>query len=355
VNKFRINLCAFVPLCLCVLAFVSLTGCSKPITADATPVEKLTPVEVVTVRASEHTAQLTLMSALLPESQVTVVAKANGTLTKLLVNLGDRVVKDQLIAQIDDELYQSLYKQAESQLDFASASFQRLKKLHEKQLASAQEFEAVKSQKASAEAVFTVARLNLENTLIKAPIRGIVSAKLVEANNQVGMGTPVVALVDISSLKINAGVSEIEVGQLALNHRVRLTVDAYPNDVFFGKINAIGVQSSPLDNMYPVEIAVINNDGLRLKPGMTATIVIDKQHFANAVIIAQSVVLEREDGKYVMLASEGKALLRKVEPGEVFGKSVQILSGLSVGEKLIINGQQNVVDGEEVNIVNNPS
>ena len=344
----------FVPLCLCAVALISLTGCSKPQASETTPAEKLTPVEIMDISSSEYTSQLNLMSALQPANQVTVVAKANGTLTKLLINLGDRVRSGQIIAQIDDELYQSLYKQAESQLNFATASFGRVNSLYAKQLASAQELEAARTQKAGAEAGFTVARLNLENTLIKTPITGAISAKLVELNNQVGMGLPIATIVDLSNLKLTVGVSESEISQLAVNSRAHIEIEALDGQTFSGRIKAIGVQSSPLDNMYPVEISV-ESAGSRLKPGMTAKIAIDKQYYPRAILIPQSVVIEKDDGKYVMVVVEGKAVLRKVELGEAFEQTVQVLRGLSVGEKLIVNGQQNVVDGEEVNIVNNPS
>ncbi|MFC1478379.1 efflux RND transporter periplasmic adaptor subunit, partial [Candidatus Margulisiibacteriota bacterium] len=326
---------------LLALCLLLIAGCGKKEKCEVAP-DKSVPVEIIAVKPEQLTTHLDLAASLQPLRRVQVVSKVSGELKDVMFDLGQKVLQDQVLAVVDDELYKAAYEQGFAGYKLASSAADRMEALHARQLASQQELEAALSQKAAAEAGYTAARLNFDNTRIKSAITGIVAAKSIEAGNSIAPGMPAAVIVDISSLKVNAGVSEYDFTQIKVNNRVRVEVDSLPGQVFTGKVTARGIGANPIDNTFPLEITIPNPQHA-LKPGMLARVSINKLYYRNAVLLPQDTILEKEKGKFVFKVIENKAVLTKVIPGAVKGKSVHIRSGLNIGDRVIIKGHQNLL------------
>lgn len=308
------------------------------------------PVEVQTLKVKPFSFKTSVLARLVPSHQVKVLAKVNGDLKSVNFNLGDTVKKGQILATIDDELYQSLFLQAKSQYDLAKESLNRLKPLLEQELISKQEYETAQTQFQGAKAAYTVARLNLEYTKINSPIYGVITEKYIDNYNVLAQGVPVCDIANISSLKAIVGVSEFDIIDIKKGSKAKITVDSIPNRVFQGAVSSKGQEASSEDNTFPLEITV-NNPNLVLKPGMVAKFEIDRKFVANAIFIPQDTVLEREEGKFVFKIVKDRAILQKVSLGELAGNEVQVLGGLEVDDKIVVKGQQNLTDGELVLVI----
>ncbi|MFA5928485.1 MAG: efflux RND transporter periplasmic adaptor subunit [Candidatus Margulisiibacteriota bacterium] len=331
-----------------ILAALILSGCGNGKKEEVKP-SKITPVETMVISPKSLTTTLELTAGIKALQQVQVVAKANGDIKQVLFNLGDKVRKDQVIARIDDELYQSNHEQALSNYQLAESSLQRVQTLYAKSLVSLQELEGAKARAAGAKAGYTAAKLGLEYTEIKSPIDGVVAAKLIEAQNSIAAGMPVATIMDVSQVKLTAGATEFDIAKIHNGSKVKIAIDSVPGEVFWGTVTAKGISSSPLDSTYPVEITA-DNPQSKLSPGMLAKIFIDKETFPAAILLPQDVILEREDGHCVFKLVGDKAVLVKVTLGETVGDLVQVTEGLRAGDVVIIKGQQNVVDGEQVQV-----
>jgi HlyD family secretion protein len=222
---------------------------------------------------------------------VEVGTQVSGTIARIDVDYNDRVRKGQVLAMLDQALYDAQVKEAAANVDRARATltqaedeFRRNRPLFEKGFLSAQEFlpvttgvDTARASLAAAEASLARARTNLAYTVIRSPIDGTVIKRSVEAGQTVAasLNTPTLFLIarDLAHMQIEADVDESDIGQIRQGQQVRFTVQSYPGEIFHGTVSQIRLQPRTISNVvnYTVLIDARNEAGLLL-PGMTATI-----------------------------------------------------------------------------------
>ena len=265
------------------LAFAS---CTKP---QETPFYKKVPVTrqdvIVTVSAD---------GSVLPLDSTDVKSKASGEVIAMLVETGDEVHEGQLLVQIDPRNPSNAVTQAQSDLDVAQSQlqtaesqFRRAEELYQTRSIAEQDYETVRLQLATAKnavvratVALQNARIAFEDTDVKAPTDGVVLAKNVErgtvissATAVVGGGTVLLKIANVDTMQVRAMVDETDIGKVAPGQDVTITVDAYPNRTFAGKVLKIEPQAVVQQNviMFPV-LAKIPNPGHPLRAGMNCSI-----------------------------------------------------------------------------------
>ena len=222
---------------------------------------------------------------------VEVGTQVSGTIVKIHADYNDRVRKGDVLAVLDQALFDAQVKEAAANVDRARATlaqaedeYRRNRPLFEKGFLSAQEFlpvstavDTARAGLAAAEAALARARTNLAYTVIRSPIDGTVIKRSVEAGQTVAasLNTPTLFLIarDLSQMQIEADVDESDIGQIRQGQSVRFTVQSYPGETFGGTVSQIRLQPRTISNVvnYTVLIDAGNESGLLL-PGMTATI-----------------------------------------------------------------------------------
>jgi HlyD family secretion protein len=222
---------------------------------------------------------------------VEVGTQVSGTIARIDVDYNDRVRKGQVLAMLDQALFDAQVKEATANVDRARATlaqaedeYRRNRPLFEKGFLSAQEFlpvttgvDTARASLAAAEASLARARTNLAYTVIRSPIDGTVIKRSVEAGQTVAasLNTPTLFLIarDLAHMQIEADVDESDIGQIRQGQQVRFSVQSYPGEVFRGTVSQIRLQPRTISNVvnYTVLIDAKNEAGLLL-PGMTATI-----------------------------------------------------------------------------------
>jgi RND family efflux transporter MFP subunit len=177
----------------------------------------------------------------------------------------------------------------------------------------------------------------------------VVLKKYFEAGSLVGPTAPLVTIGSIGQLKLQVSAEEKLLGYLKTGETISFTVDAWPNQTFSGRISNIQPQIDPATRTIPVEITVSNN-GQKLFPGMFAKATITRQAANNVLAIPAEAVLE-DSHKYVFIVENGKAVKRTVTTGLADDNYIEITSGLSEGDRVIIAGQSSVLPGSPVEIV----
>ncbi len=222
---------------------------------------------------------------------VDVGTQVSGTIARLAVDYNDRVKKGQVLTVLDQSLFRAAVGEAEAgvvktraQLAQAEDEFRRNKPLAEKGYLSEQEFlpirtgvDTARADLSSAEAGLKRARTNLDYTVIRSPIDGIIIARSVDAGQTVAasFNTPTLFVIarDLSHMQIEATVDESDIGQIRQGQEVRFTVQAYPDRTFTGKVTQIRLQPQTISNVVNYTVIVqAENDKGRLLPGMTATV-----------------------------------------------------------------------------------
>lgn len=241
--------------------------------------------------------------ALAAISTVDVGSQISGQVTEVLVDFNDRVSKGQVIAKIDPSTYQAQIAQGSAQVNSARASlataqatlrnaeldFQRKSTLVERQLVARSDADLARAardqaraQVASAQAQISqqiastqTSRLNLERTVIRAPVDGVVLTRTVEPGQTVAasLQSPVLFQIaeDLSKMEIVLAIDEADIGQVKAGQSVSFTVDSFPDRQFRGKVQQVRLSATNTSNVitYPVVVAVDNAEQILL-PGMTA-------------------------------------------------------------------------------------
>ena len=193
-------------------------------------------------------------------------------------------------------------------------------------------------------------RAQLEKKDIISPISGIIEKKYVEKGEFISPGMPVASIIDISRVKVEAAIAERDLSYFRKGAEAEIFFNAYEGEVFKGKIDYVSPDVDREAGIFTIEINLDNRDK-RLKPGMMARVRLVKERCGECLIIPQDAVMDGENGRFLFVVTpDGTAMRRVVALGETENSRVVVTSGLSAGERIVTVGQQDLVDGEKVEI-----
>lgn len=271
-----------------------------------------------------------------------------GTISGITVHEGQKVNSGQLIARLDETTLQSAYSTAEAMLAQAQDAYQRMKQLHDNNSLPEIQWVEVQSKLRQAQSAEEIARKNLADSKLYAPFSGVISIKSVDNGQNVMPGQEVVKLVKIDNVKVRVPIPENEISNISIGDGVEIIVPALDNRTFTGTIVEKGIAANSITRTYDVKAVVNNADG-ELMPGMLCTLYLDNGRESRSIVIPSNVVqLDDNNNSIVWVNKGGKAEKRRVTTGLLSDKGVQILSGLNVGDELIIEGYQKVSDNMSV-------
>ncbi|AOT70482.1 efflux RND transporter periplasmic adaptor subunit [Geosporobacter ferrireducens] len=355
-------------LILLLLSSMITAGCNKETGAKADiekneqPVQQeITYVKTIPAESMNFTSKLSLPGVLKPREEVMVSAKASGAVQSLHGEIGSSIKKDQLLCKIDDTLFQLQFNKAATALNMekikienAEKTYQRMKSLYENQAIAQTEYESAENQYLMAKELlelaqndYDLAKENLAYTNIYAPISGAISMKDVAVGENIGPGKTLFTIVDVSSLYVEAGISEKDIGLIKLGQQVLMKVDALEGQNPTGKITSIGPVPIEPSKTYPIKVLVDNRNN-QLKAGMFATIEIVTENKKAAVGVSKEAVIQENGKSYVFVKEEGKAIKKEVSTGMTIDGYIEITGGIQTGEEIIIVGQEKLVDGAAV-------
>ena len=320
---------------------VSCSSSSKKSEEKTSDTVRLVEVASAEMRAlslsEEFTAQL--------EAKVlnNITAQTGGRLKQLLVQVGDRVSAGQPVARMEPT--QSL--QAQLQLADAKSNYARMDELYKVGGISKAQWEQAKSALEQAKLAYNHAA---ENTVLRSPITGFVTAKNYDNGDMTSPQLPVVVIQQIAPVKAVIGVSEQYYASLKKGTTASLTVDALGEETFSGTVTNIFPTLDPTTHTASTEIEIANKDH-KLRPGMYARVHLDFGSREALTILDKAVVRQAGTGaRYVYVFSEGKAIYRAVELGAQQGDYYEVLSGLNAGDQVIISAPSTLKNGLSVSV-----
>jgi membrane fusion protein (multidrug efflux system) len=345
---------------IALLSTLAIAGC-EAVQADGTggldaaDFVRVINVETSTVVAQEFIEDIRLTAVVMANQDVLVAAEESGVIRELFVDKGQRVAAGDAIARVDDEVLQAQVEQARAAADFASLTWDRRKRLWEEDQVGS-EIAYLESRFAAEQSAAALRGLEarLERTTVRAPFAGILDERLVEVGSMVGPGDPLGRLVDLTPVKVMAGVPERYALDVALGAEATLTFDVLEGEVFTALIRYVGSTVNPANRTFLIEVVLPNPNG-RFKPQMIANMAITRREVPDAIVVPQDALVRVEDGFVIFVvadSSEGPvAEVRPVELGPTRRNMVVVESGIEAGERLIVVGQKSVADGDRVNVV----
>ncbi len=312
---------------------------------------KVIPVSTAIVERKDIEQNLSLIGTILPKSDINIVSEAAGRLVALNANVGDYKSAGSVIAEVDSELRKATLLNAQAMYEKAQADADRIELLYKENVATLVQLEQVKYSLQAAQAQLIIAKRQVKDTKIIAPINGIISMKMVDKGSTIGMNAVIANIIDISSLKVKVNVSERDAFTLKKADKVNISTDVYPGKTFTGTVAYISSKADEA-HTYPVEISLANSSVTPLKAGMFARITFSTIYKHQILTIPRNSLLGSIKDPKVFIANGNKAELRKLIIGAENGYDIEILGGLHAGDIIIVDGQNNLKDGTKISVVN---
>jgi RND family efflux transporter MFP subunit len=297
----------------------------------------------VKVERGDIIAMVSATGTISPVDNVDVSSKITGRITDVKVVENQYVKADDILIVLDDSKYRAQLAQAGAKLANAEANYERARKMALAGGYSRQQLDAARTDYEVARATYDDAESNLEDTVIKAPIAGMVIGKPIPAGQTVspGISNPMVLLTiaDLNKMQIQALVDESDIGKIQLNQKVSFTVDAYPDKTFAGKVSTISNKANVQQNVvyYSVLIDVDSPEGL-LKPTMTARVSVHVGERRGVLMVPTLAIKDNRGQRFVNVLRNGNSQPEsvKITTGLASEDRIEVVSGLKEGDTIVL-------------------
>ncbi|MEM9243479.1 MAG: efflux RND transporter periplasmic adaptor subunit [Pseudomonadota bacterium] len=302
---------------------------------------------VTTVAAKEITWRESVQSvgSLSAFKGATITAQANGPVTEIYFKSGDEVKKGQKLVQIYPDILQAQIAQAKANEALNKATYERDKKLVAKGFVTAEALDTAKANYEFSAAQVRQYEAQLSQYVITAPFSGRIGLNQVSIGSYLTVGTPIVDLQDINSLRVDFSLPETYLNQVKVGESVSLTSNAYPDKSFQGNVYAIDSSIDTDTRMISVR-AKIDNDKHQLLPGAYVEVTLYLTNSKQVIVIPATAVQYSPEGAYVYLLSKDKkkAIKTPVSLGEQLDNNqIIITKGLKPGDPIITGGQMKLM------------
>jgi membrane fusion protein (multidrug efflux system) len=384
------------------LALLPLAGCGPkaPVAADQ-------PVPV-RVRAPNRVRQPDSVAVSgTVEANVTAQGafQIGGRVARVFVEEGQAVSKGQVLAELDSTDYSNAYDAAQGQADAARAvdakaqegprtqeleqaridaeqwqdQYNRMKFLYDHKSLPANDFKKIEAgyqaaqqrydmarqgtrvedkraatgQSRAAAAQLHEAKKRLEDTRLRAPISGFVGMRRIDVGDTVGAGIPVISVLDLNPVKVHVAIPESEIGKVREGARATVTIPSLDQKQFEGKVETVGVAADPASRTYSSRIAVPNPERL-LRAGMVSEARVFSSAMIDAITVPGGAIVHDPQGVaqvYVYSPERQRVYAKRVDVGGPIENEVEILSGLTGSEQVVVAGQQNVHEGSPARMI----
>jgi RND family efflux transporter MFP subunit len=324
---------------------VSCGSNSQSTGAAAGAAETIPNVEVSKAIARDVPQESAYASTVQAWAVNNIMPQQGGRIRKINVEVGDYVQKGQVLAEMD----RLQLDQLELQIQNDEQEFERLKSLYAEGGVSQSDFEA-------AELAYKVRRSNYdnlkENTILRSPITGYVTARNFDAGDMFGMSAPLFVVQQVVPVKLLVGISESEYSKVKKGDSVKLTADAIPGRVFTGKVERLYPTIDAATHTFKAEVAVANADKA-LRPGMYARVSVNFGNRHSVIVPDRAIVKQEGTGtRFIFVLKEDNTVSYvPVTVGRHIGAEYEILSGIEEGATVVVKGQTLLKDGVKVNVL----
>ena len=282
-----------------------------------------------------------------------------GILKSILVKEGQRVVKGQLLATIDDGGLSSQVAQLEATTALAKTTFERQKRLWDQEIGSEIQFLQAKTNYEAQENTLKQLKSQLSKASVRAPFSGVIDDVIKEPVTVLvgGPGSEIFRIVNLNNMYVEAEVPERYIASITKNKEVKVSFPVL-GETIESSVKQVGSFINPNNRSFRIEVPVANKSG-NVKPNLTAKLQINDYSQDKAILIPQSIISENANGEQFVYAIKGKnadneAVAERViiKTGKTQGNYIEVLENLSVGTEIIDEGARSVNNGQTVKVIN---
>jgi membrane fusion protein, multidrug efflux system len=306
-------------------------------------------VEAVSVTVAPLAQTITAVGSLRSDEAVIIRPEVSGRISEIGFKEGQRVAKGSVILKLDAAVQRAELQQADANLSLAKSRIERARDLHAKGFISSQARDEAESNYKVAQASYELSAARLTKLDIRAPFNGIAGLRQVSVGDYVREGQDIVNIEEIDPLKVDFRVPEIFFKQVTNGQALQVSLDAFPNRTFNGRVFAINPLVDANGRSIVVRATVANTDA-RLRPGMFARVRLITNDRADGMTIPEQALIPSGDDFFVFRVVDGRAVRGKVEIGQRNAGIVEIVRGLEKTDAVVIAGQNKIRDGAPVKV-----
>ncbi len=313
--------------------------------------------QVVAVKASKEaiTEQLRVVGTVLANETVDLQPEVDGRVSAILFEEGQRVQAGQMLVELDSAEVEARLAEAEANARLAKSKWDRAQDLLKNRTMSQQEADEAKAQFDMAGARVLQTTKQLRDTKIKAPFGGVIGSRQISPGQVISRMSPgrssgatIATLSDVDPVKVEGNVPERYLALAKEGAKVKLSIAAFPGEIFEGEVYFVAPQLDPINRTAVVKARVPNPD-LRLKPGMFASADLALRIREVAIVIPEAALMPQgENFAVIIVGADMTAQMRPVKPGIRSAGRVEILEGIQPDELVVVEGWQKTRPGGKV-------
>lgn len=315
--------------------------------------EQAYPVKVQQIGLTQDNQQNFYVGIVEESVSVPVSFLINGLVEKVYVTEGQKVKQGQLLAELDNSNYKSMYEMSLSKQKQAEDAYNRLSDLYKKGSLPEIKFIEIQTGLDQARSATQITLKNLGDCKLYAPMDGIIGSRSIEPGMSILPAVTVFKLVKIDKVFVKVSIPENEISKINTGQQAQISVTALGNEQYAGKIQEKGVMASPISHTYDIKIALSNPEG-HLMPGMVCKVALYNNTSSDKVVVPANVIqMDKYGQKYLFVAdpNTNKVKIKYVKVSFPYGNGVIVTSGLVVGDQLITEGYQKVSENSLIQIV----
>lgn len=326
--------------------------------AEALRPKQIPRVQILKPQRRDMTYAVRLPATLSPIAQVTLYAKVSGYLKWIAVDKGDLVAAGQVLAVLDAPELEQRYKQAHSTYMIKKVTYERLRNVwkENRDVIAKQDVDVAEAAYLGAKHALNQSAAELDYTKVRAPFSGMITARFVDSGALIQAATssatqtmPLFTLMDMSSFRVYANVSQKDVAYVEPGVRASIKITELPGKDVQGRVTRTTGALDPTTRTMLVEIHIPNEER-RLQPGMFATATLYLKEHKNALTIPPAAIVSGNDGEgdSVFVVDQGKARRVSIKTDIDDGVWVEVAQGLTGDEDVVVVGTSGLTDGQSI-------
>lgn len=325
---------------------------------------RLAKIKVVEILPLPFTDILVLPGTVVAHREIDLASKMAGVVEWIGPQEGNRVKKGAKLLQVDMKSFVAGVTEAQARYEQALKDFTRTEKLYHEQIMSKMQYDSAKTSLDTAKAALDAATVNLGDGTLYSPISGILDRMNIDPGEYINPGQTVMTIVDIDRVDIELPIPEKDILYFEKGQKVRIgmsmsgqeacgenadSIDPSECRVFQGTIDFISLTADSATRTYTIKVGVDNSKRI-LRPGMIVRAHLVRRQMKDAIAVPFFTIVEHESGKSVFVVEDDIAREKPIKYGAFQEGLVEVRKGLELGERLIIVGQRNLVDGQKVDV-----
>ncbi len=331
-----------------------LIGCGEK---EAEQAKVIRPVKFVEIKKPNQSGTREFPGALQAKDRVNLSFQVSGKLVEITILEGKNIAKGKLIGRLDDRAYKAKYDSAKAKFKNAKSNLSRASKLIKKEYISQSDLDKLQAKRDMAEANVRLAKKALDDTRLLAPFSGTIAKQYVRNYTDIKSKQKIVSLQNNNNLEVVVSVPEnIIIDRKQNNLQLTAKFTNIPNEIFPLKLKEYTTEADASSRTYKVTLSLLDKKDYHLYPGMTATVFVKGSGLNYGILLPIEAVFSDPKGSkstYVWVIDENNHVHQQtVTLGSLQGSSIEILTGLKVGEKVVTAGVHYLAEDQQIKLLN---